>query len=171
MFWPGGWCEKPGRALEQIGIGKLHAGLFFPGHGVPGQKAAAGMFAKNRRGPRQNFRLGAAGIGEQSLGRERRAQACDQVENGADRAWPEPRSGCRAAASAGSVWPSSIAPLLRARSSTGARSQPMMRPGEAVLLQGQPERTADQAGADDGDLANGHLRERHQRAASAMDSR
>ena len=148
--------HEPHRALKQIRIGDFDSRLFFAGHGMSGEIAPADVFAENGCRAGQHFDFGASDIGQQSLraqeqGPRRPISSMIAPTGAASRTTWLPRT-----ASTGSVWPSSIAPLSRARSSTGARSQPTIRPAKRSLLQRQPEGAADEAGADDGDLANCH---------------
>ena len=70
-------CYKPYRALEKIRIGRLYAGLLFPGHGMPRKKSTGYVFVESAYRTRKDFSLSAAHVGQQSLRREMRAQLPD----------------------------------------------------------------------------------------------
>src|SRR5580658_5294940 len=58
--------EQPGCAFKKIGVGKLHPGAFFARHGMTGEESLRPVSSERFRGPLDNFRLGAANIGDQS---------------------------------------------------------------------------------------------------------
>src|SRR5260370_7844856 len=47
--------EEPCRAFEKIGVGKLHTGVFFARHGMPGKESLTGVSSARFRGTLPNF--------------------------------------------------------------------------------------------------------------------
>jgi len=143
--------------LEQIGISEFHPGVFFPCHGMPGQKAAAGVLAESFSCLRQYLCFGAADVGEKSFWRERRPQVADQLHDRADRR--SEKDDLAAADSVRGVDVSFVNSAFFARALEHRRPVAAHDPApEATFLQGQSERAADEAGSDDRDLANCHGR-------------
>ena len=55
--------EEPSRAFEKIGVGKLHTGIFFARHGMPGEESLTGVSYERFRGALHNFHFRAADVG------------------------------------------------------------------------------------------------------------
>src|SRR5437660_12523634 len=66
--------EKPGGAFEKIGVGKLHPGVFFARHGMPGEESLPGVSSERFGRALHNFHLRAADVGDESLSRQRRTE-------------------------------------------------------------------------------------------------
>src|SRR5271157_6531709 len=73
--------EEPSGAFEKIGVGKLHTGVFFARHGMPGEESVSGVSPERFRGALDNFRLGAADVGYESLRQQRWTEPADQIED------------------------------------------------------------------------------------------
>src|SRR3981189_1036512 len=73
--------EKPGGAFEKIGVGKLHTGVFLARHRMSGEESLTGVSSERFRGALNNFHLRAADVGYECLGRQRRTEPPDQIED------------------------------------------------------------------------------------------
>ena len=73
--------EYPGAALEQFGVGPGGAAFFLAGQRVSAQKlAAVNLLARQVR----NLALGAARVGNQRIGPQKRIDVANGVENAPD---------------------------------------------------------------------------------------
>ena len=94
---------------------------------MPGEKANASVLAEDLLSPLQDFHLGTADIGEQSLRRQGWAEPVDQIDDPADR-----RRQDDELAAANRIGGIGVAEINRGLASgtleNGARSQPMIRP-------------------------------------------
>src|SRR5450759_2191583 len=151
----GKWREEPGGAVEQVGIGKLHAGVFFARHGMPGEESMTGAPPERSRGAPDNFCLRAADVGYEGLGQQRWTESADQIEDRDHR-------GCQhhqiaAAHGIGGIGGSRFdgAAVLGPLQNWSAIA-PDDSSGEPAFLQGEAQRASDQAGSDDGDLLESH---------------
>src|SRR4030088_2776469 len=73
--------EKPSGAFEKIGVGKLHTGVFLARHRMSGEESLTGVSSERFRGALNNFHLRAADVGYECLGRQRRTEPPDQIED------------------------------------------------------------------------------------------
>src|SRR4051794_801026 len=77
--------EEPDGVTKEVGIGEFDATAFFAGHGVSGEKTFRDVSAENVAGAGHDFKLGAADVGDEGVGRDERADALEQIDDGADR--------------------------------------------------------------------------------------
>src|SRR5688572_15464490 len=160
LFLPGGlrgseWSENPDGALEQAGIRMLDAAVFLACHGMPGQKTLCHCLSKNHFGSPHDLRLGAAHFGQQRRGLQQRTDALDQFNNGAHWGGQDnqiaARDGCLRT-NFGSVNGSHSQGLFQNLLPVAADD----RARQPAFFDCQPERPANQAGADDSDLVKFH---------------
>ena len=147
--------DEPRGTLKQVSVGELHTGLLLARHGVSGEKALGCGLAEDLLRARDDFALGAADIGEQSLGRECRTQALNQVDNGDDR---RRENHHRAALhGVGGVGDGGVDRALLVSTLQHRRAvAPDNAAAKLPLLQREPQRAADEPVANDGDLPNRH---------------
>src|SRR6266849_270414 len=152
----GKWREEPGGAFENIGIGKLHAGVLLARHGMPGEESMTCVSPERFRGALNNLRLGAADVGYESLGHQSWAEVADQIEDRNHRRCQHHQIA--AAHRIRGMGASSFdgAAVLRPFQNRSAIA-PDDSPGEMAFPQGEAQRTSNQAGSDNGDLFEGHL--------------
>ena len=123
---------------------------------MPRQKALRGMLAEDGGGAREHLGFGAAGIGEQSFRGKRGAEAGEQIENRAHGRCQNNNlaaTDCVGWIGVAVVDGAFGACPLQHRRPVAADDAP----NEAIRLERQPQRPANQPGPDDRDLANGHL--------------
>src|SRR5215469_14694602 len=122
---------------------------------MSGQKTLPYILAEDRLSLGHDRGLGAAHIGKQAVGRKKRTHTFDLFDNCTHGSCQQHDLAaahrlCRTGEARidGSLGTCSIEHRLTVRSDDSSL--------ESVLFQSQPERSADQTGPDDRDLANGH---------------
>src|SRR5712671_6691021 len=71
--------EKPRGAFEKISVGELHAGIFLPRHGMPGEESLAGVSPERFGRALDNLHLRAADIGDECLRQQRWSNSLNQI--------------------------------------------------------------------------------------------
>src|ERR1700734_653311 len=146
---------EPSCTLKKIGVGIFHARLFLARHRMTGEKANAGVLAKDYFSFLKDQRLGATDVREQSFWRQRGTEPFDQID--------DPAHGGREydnLAATNCVGRIGVARINRGFGSCtfehGGAIAADDSPAQSTLLQSQSERPADQARTDDRDLTNRH---------------
>lgn len=149
--------EQPCCAFEKIGVGEFDSCILLARHGMAGEESLRGVGSEGFGGVGDDLLLGAADVGEQRLGRQGGAEAIDEVEDG-DHGRSEhdqiaAMHGIGGMDGSG-VNGSAVLGALENGSAIAADDAA----GEMALFEGEAEGASDQAGADDGDLGESHLR-------------